>query len=197
MDWSAGAGIDDAWDVEVSRVRAALLVMAESDQAVRAEIDVHTAADGTIDPQFLRRWQDLDRRHTAVLCEIVAEHGWPGLALVGIRGAEAAWLLAQHADLDDQRVFRPLLQAAVQAGDATVLQLAFLDDRIAMREGRPQWYGTQMIRQGTSLFRLYEVEEPDTLDARRAEIGLGPVADQLAHVNRPALNADPESAKER
>lgn len=167
-------------------MRGVLLAMAEVDQAVRAEIDGYTTSDGSIDPGFLRRWQDVDQRHTSVLREIVAEHGWPGHALAGVDGAEAAWLLAQHADLADQQQFRPLLATAVRAGDATDKQLAFLDDRLAMREGRRlQRYGTQMIKHGAGPLVLYDVEEPETLDERRATIGLGPVADQLTHANRP------------
>jgi hypothetical protein len=42
----------------------------------------------------------LHRSNTTRLREIVAEHGWPGLALAGADGAEAAWFIAQHAVLD-------------------------------------------------------------------------------------------------
>jgi hypothetical protein len=40
----------------------------------------------------------IDVANTDRLRAITAEHGWPGRALVGEEGAEAAWLIAQHAD---------------------------------------------------------------------------------------------------
>ena len=42
----------------------------------------------------------VDAVHTARLKAIVAAHGWPTVAQVGQDGADAAWLLAQHADKD-------------------------------------------------------------------------------------------------
>ena len=80
------------------------------------------------------------------LREIVAAHGWPGRALVGEEGAEHAWLIAQHADaqLDSQRLCLAALCRAVEAGDAPARHGAYLTDRVAMNEARPQRYGTQV-----------------------------------------------------
>ncbi|MFF2807011.1 DUF6624 domain-containing protein [Streptomyces sp. NPDC058000] len=51
---------------------------------------------------------------------IIAERGWPGTALVGEQGADEAWLLVQHADLDPDFQHQALqqLKAAAEAGDA-------------------------------------------------------------------------------
>jgi hypothetical protein len=50
---------------------------------------------------------------------------------VGAGGAQAAWLLARHADHDrpSQRRCPALLQEAVQKGEADGAQLAYLTDR--------------------------------------------------------------------
>ncbi|MGW2689537.1 hypothetical protein ACWC6I_41055 [Streptomyces sp. NPDC001414] len=62
----------------------------------------------------------------------MAEHGWPGVALVGEQGADEAWLLAQHADLDPafQRQALGLLTVVVAAGDALTRHQAHLSDRV-------------------------------------------------------------------
>jgi hypothetical protein len=62
----------------------------------------------------------IDVANTDRLRAIIAEQGWPGRALVGDEGAEAAWLIAQHADrqLDFQREALALLERAVHDGDA-------------------------------------------------------------------------------
>src|SRR5205085_1172028 len=71
--------------------------------------------------------------------------GWPGKSLVGVDGANAAWLLVQHAD--QGRAFQkrclPLLEAAVKKGEATGVQLAYLSDRVRVGAGEKQVYGTQ------------------------------------------------------
>lgn len=43
-------------------------------------------------------WQD--GFHQARLKAIIDRHGWPGKSLVGEDGAQSAWLLVQHADVD-------------------------------------------------------------------------------------------------
>src|ERR1044072_3080139 len=65
-------------------LRDELLAMMAEDQKER------TGQGGTID----------DTERTARLKEIIDEHGWPTYALVGKKGEDAAWVLAQHADLD-------------------------------------------------------------------------------------------------
>jgi Family of unknown function (DUF6624) len=88
----------------------------------------------------------IDVANTDRLRAIIAEHGWPGRVLVGDEGAEAAWLIAQHADsqLDFQREALALLERAVHDGDAPASHLAYLTDRVRMNEGRPQLFGTQV-----------------------------------------------------
>ena len=51
---------------------------------------------------------------------------------MGVEGADAAWLLAQHADAANEarRAWLPRLEAAVESGDADPRHLAALVDRI-------------------------------------------------------------------
>ena len=81
------------------------------------------------------------------LRQVITDVGWPGKSLVGEDGAGAAWLLAQHADRDPafQRRCLDLLTDAVERGEATIMQQAYLTDRVLLHEGQPQEYGTQAI----------------------------------------------------
>jgi hypothetical protein len=144
---------------------------AEEDQAARR------LAAGTHDGREMRR---IDVDNTAWLKLVIVEHGWPGVALVGEQGADEAWLLAQHADLDPafQRQALELLKVAVGAGDALPRHLAYLTDRVLVADGEPQVYGTQYTDDGDgSNLRLQPVADPDRLDERRASVGLEPAAE--------------------
>ena len=70
-------------------LREELLELRSQDQAVR------TAATVSVEKMI-----EVDERNTARLKEIIARYGWPTKAMVGWDGADAAWLLAQHADRD-------------------------------------------------------------------------------------------------
>ncbi|WP_432086374.1 DUF6624 domain-containing protein [Streptomyces sp. bgisy095] len=144
---------------------------AEQDQAARHR------ASRTGDGAGLVR---IDVANTAWLKQIIDRHGWPGIALVGEQGADEAWLLAQHADLDPdfQRHVLGLLEQAVDTGDALPRHLAYLTDRVLVAAGELQVYGTQYTQDpdGSNL-RPYPVTDPDRLDARRIAAGLEPAVE--------------------
>lgn len=119
--------------------------------------------------------------HGGRLAGILGEHGWPGLRMVGADGADAAWMLAQHADRrnDERGSWLPLLEAAVESGDADPRHLATLTDRIAAVAGEQQRFGTvvMLAADGEPEFPLPVADAVD-LEARRASIGLPRLRDE-------------------
>jgi hypothetical protein len=150
-------------------LREELLTMAEQDQGERTSGATLT-----------------DEQRTDRLREIVDEHGWPTYDLVGEEGEDAAWLIAQHSDLDPdfQAEALELLRAAVAEGQASPGNLAYLEDRVRAGRGEPQLYGTQTgcTRQGTPA--QPEIEDPAGLDERREAAGLPPYERYLRTMTR-------------
>jgi uncharacterized protein DUF6624 len=159
-------------------LRCELLAMAKRDQRVRHLAEKRAGPRGEVPDDLAREWTRVDAANTARLAQIVAEHGWPTRSLVGDDGANATWLLAQHADQDPaaQRRFLDLLRAAVAAGEASPVDLAYLTDRVAVHAGQPQVYGTQLCRDPGGLLTVCEIADPETVDQRRAALGLCPLA---------------------
>ena len=110
------------------------------------------------------------------LAEILDSHGWPTTSSVGAEAARRAWLIAQHADrqLDLQRKALALMARAVQEGEANPAHLAMLRDRVLVNEGRQQIYGTQIAGVVDGVPVPWPCEDPERMDARRAEVGLDP-----------------------
>jgi hypothetical protein len=125
-----------------------------------------------------------DAARTARLAEILDEHGWPTFDLVGEDGEDAAWAIAQHSDQDPafQREALALLRAAVEEGQASPGNLAYLTDRVAAGAGEPQTYGTQVGCGPDGPVPATPLIDPDGVDARRAEVGLPPLADYFAEM---------------
>ncbi|TWT47292.1 DUF6624 domain-containing protein [Botrimarina hoheduenensis] len=125
----------------------------------------------------------IDRENTAWLEGIVAERGWPSTQLVGQRGAHCAWLLVQHADLrpDFQERCLELMRAASDESVAPQ-ELAYLEDRIAVGQGKPQRYGTQLHMQEGRL-APQPLADPQRVDTLRAEVGLPPLEEYLRMAN--------------
>ncbi len=119
---------------------------------------------------------------------IVEQHGWPGIALVGEEGAEAAWLVAQHAiSLPRfQRRCLGLLRDAVRRADAPPRHEAYLTDRIRFNERRAQVYGTVFDWDETGELSPWPIEGAGEVDQRRARAGLPPLAEQTVRLRREA-----------
>jgi hypothetical protein len=167
------AAVDDA-------LREELLAMLAQDQAVRTGIPL--PGDDRTAEELFADMDAVDARNGARMAEILAVHGWPGWSLVGEDGAEAAWALVQHADRrpDLQEDGLALLRGAVEAGDASPGDLAYLVDRFLVGRNLPQRYGTQLGGDANgNLVPRTPIEDEANVDARRAEAGLEPLAEYM------------------
>lgn len=155
-------------------LRRELLALRDEDLRVRADLDAQGVLEGGYHPQM----EAVHRKNAARLRAIVDAHGWPGRGLVGEDGAEAAWLVLQHAigEPELQRGLLPLLEREAAAGQIPRWHAAYLADRICFFEGRPQVYGTQFTWDDEGVNVPWTLADPDSVDRRRAEVGLPPLA---------------------
>lgn len=156
-------------------LRAELIRWIAEDDETRERL----ARDGSLFGGYHPEMEAVHRRNAARLREVLARGGWPGRARVGEDGASAAWRIVQHA-IGEPALLRgclPLLQAAAAEGDADPAEVAMLEDRIRVSEGRPQRYGTQYdwSDDGTAMVPTVGVEAPESLTERRAGVGLPPM----------------------
>ena len=125
----------------------------------------------------------LNNENQTRLREIVSEFGWPKRSEVGGSAAQGAFLIVQHADIAYQQEFLPMMQEAAEKGEASWSSLAMLIDRVNMREGKSQVYGTQVICQTPADCSVYDVIDPEYLNQRRAEVGLSTIEEYIARWN--------------
>ena len=154
-------------------LRNELLAMQAEDLVVRERLLEAGQLEGGYNPEMAA----VHSRNAARMREILDQHGWPTRTLVGVDGEEAGWLIVQHAigDPDLQRRSLGLLQEAVAAQEAPAWHWAYLADRIAFFEGRPQRYGTHSDFDDEGYTAIYRLEDPEHVDEQRRSVGLGPL----------------------
>jgi hypothetical protein len=176
----AGSEADPAagsWDADM---KAELLRRVAADQALRERLVMAMRAGITPDSATMASLAATDSANTAWLQSLVEQHGWPDRATVGDDGANAAFLLVQHADQDTafQARVLPALEAAYRRGQAKGQHVALLTDRVAQARGEAQVYGTQAtLRDGRMVAGL--IRDSSGVDARRAAMGMPPLAEYL------------------
>ena len=116
--------------------------------------------------------------------EILHQHGWLGPQEVGMNGSQALFLVIQHADLQTQKTYIDLIRKAEKDGKTLSSNLAILEDRIAMREGRKQLYGSQGFKDKiTNKNYIYPIDAPDQLEERRKAMGMPPMSTYIKDWN--------------
>ena len=155
--------------IDCSRQKEILEEVYVLDQGMRNNGNLNTAKD----------LENLSR-----VISLIEQCGMPPTEEVGPQQMMAIWLVFQHADKQYRKKYFPLLKAAAEKGDLKASHIAMMQDRILMDEGAPQIYGTQVgTDPGTGDYKLYELADPERVDSRRAEVGLGPLQEYLGRWN--------------
>ncbi|MFP7656955.1 DUF6624 domain-containing protein [Chryseobacterium proteolyticum] len=166
------------------------------DQNGRREIGEIEKKYGRDSKEMQEHWRTIIKKDSLNLIEVKAildKYGWLGPDVVGNQGNNTLFLVIQHADLETQVKYLPMMREAVKNGKAQSGSLALLEDRIALRQGKKQIYGSQIGQDPeTHAFYVSPLEDPDHVDKRRAEVGLPPLAEYVTHWN---MKWDPEQYK--
>lgn len=112
--------------------------------------------------------------------EILDKNGWVGTDKIGGQANQTLFLVIQHSDLKTQQKYLPMMREAVKNKNANGSALALLEDRVGLGEGKRQVYGSQIGQDNeTQKHYVLPLDDPDNVDKRRAEVGLGPLADYV------------------
>ncbi len=157
------------------------------DQQYRQQIGEIEKKYGWESKEMKAHWkiiQEKDSINLIKVSSILGQYGWLGADVVGEQGNTTLFLVIQHADQLTQEKYLPMMRDAVKNGKAKGSSLALLEDRVALRQGKRQIYGSQIGRdETTNLYFVSPLEDPDNVDKRRAEVGLGPLADYVSNWN--------------
>ncbi|MBU6372927.1 MAG: hypothetical protein KJS97_09380 [Alphaproteobacteria bacterium] len=185
------------------------MTAATLDHALRGELvvrarrarDLHDRLirDGKLGPGYHPEQEALDVDNADWLSGVLARSGWPKRSVVGDDGAAAAVQLLQRAMSRPaiQRQGLELLMQAAEKGEASMIDAAHFADRIAVYEGKPQLFGTQLDWAADGGLTPAPIAEPDKVDQRRALVGLPPLADLLAQAKEAAIGGPPPDLAER
>ncbi|WP_297095484.1 DUF6624 domain-containing protein [uncultured Draconibacterium sp.] len=145
---------------------------------------------GQLGKGYNEQMEDLHISNAQQLDEIIDTIGYPTIDKVGKEACEASWLIIQHS------ISRPefmkqcmqLLETAVTEKQANPKDLAYLTDRIAVFEEKPQLYGTQFDWDENGELSPNPFDDLTLVNERRKSVGLNTLEEQTEKIREQARN---------
>jgi hypothetical protein len=153
----------------------ALEIINQDDQELRMKLNTDISSTDKLD--LYKQIQNKDSANIIKIEAIIEKWGYPGNSLVGNQSS-TAFLVIQHASLEIQEKYYPLLLAASEKGELSKSSVALLTDRIRVRKGQPQIYGSQLSdKDGDGKYEFDPIENEVEVNKRRFEIGMESIED--------------------
>jgi hypothetical protein len=172
---------------DIVLIKNKLQVMVNIDQKVRRMFGYYYFQDKqkTIDKVYCRRelqkklFFASDDEHNSELKKLLNKYNWFSISKFGKEADKNGWLLVQHQDNDlkFQKMILKRLKKLYPIGETSKANYAYLYDRIAVVENKPQKYGTQGECIGKGLWKPDPLEDAKRVDEFRQEMGLEPLAE--------------------
>jgi hypothetical protein len=161
----------------------ALDTISRDDEVCRIQLEPTISKYGNDSKELkdlYRSMQIKDSINVQKITAILDKYGWLSPGIIGDEGNATLFIVIQHSELPVQIKYLPMLRDAVNKGNAKARHLALLEDRVALRQGKEQVYGSQVAwDMKTNKHYVLPLVDPDNVDKRRAEVGLPPLSEYL------------------
>lgn len=173
-----------AYEVGLNRPLVAILdTVLQTDQRCRREYRAALSEYGPGSAEVKASVQKVLKTDSVNLIkvrQILDEYGWLGPETIGKPGSNALFLVIQHADLESQLKYLPMMRRAVGERKANGGALALLEDRTALRQGEKQVYGSQIGTDSEAGEKyVMPLIEPEQVNERRAAVGLSTIEEYV------------------
>ncbi|AWK07318.1 hypothetical protein HYN56_00820 [Flavobacterium crocinum] len=137
--------------------------------------------NGKLSAGYNAEMEKLHNKNASELEDIINQIGYPSIDKVGEEASQSAWIIIQHAigQPDFMRKCASELEKAVNGDKADPINLAYLSDRIAVFEGKPQVYGTQFDWDVNGEMSPNFFDDLTKVNERRKQIGFNTLEEQI------------------
>ncbi|GGH07524.1 DUF6624 domain-containing protein [Mucilaginibacter phyllosphaerae] len=136
------------------------------------------------DNSFQSQMNFADYVNFMIVKAVIKKYNWPYDSFISKEESRIIFITIQHAKLSVQKQYVSLISDAARIGKIKFTHLGLLQDRIAIQEGKPQIYGTQIGQDSeTKEYFVLPVINMNLIDERRKLMGFTPMADYLKFWN--------------
>lgn len=163
--------------MSIEETKAKLIESGKLDQGIRKQLFKDSVSD-----ELYEELDKIDSENNKLIKQVISEHGLVTISKFGQEASMYAFLLVQHMSDDELPVMIDYLQRMKDnIKDINKQYLALLEDRVLIYSGKKQIYGTQLtLNDSTGKYESLHIEDPDNVNIRRSEIGLGTLEEYLS-----------------
>jgi hypothetical protein len=153
-------------------LRIVLENIVDKDQGIRRILVDSIGIDSPQAGLYIKQMMDIDADNQKKIIVILHKYGWIEKSKIGKKAAEAFFYTIQHADSTLMAKWFPEFKRLADIGEADKVECAMMEDRLLMRRGKKQLYGTQ-----AAVFRedkkpaIWPIENPKSVNERRKKVG--------------------------
>ncbi|MEZ5016055.1 MAG: DUF6624 domain-containing protein [Flavipsychrobacter sp.] len=154
-----------ARNVRYRNIEHELLLRKGADQSIRGYLWMIKS-----DSIARKKVSEIDKLNYLYVKSVIDSIGFPTISMVGASASNAAFLLCQHSDEDvffQKKVLQSMLK---NSDDIKSYYIAYLSDRILVKEKGYQLYGTQYNPKFKG--KLYPIIDSQRVNIRRDSLGL-------------------------
>jgi hypothetical protein len=178
-------------NVKLPQVAKQIDLMIEHDQSVaKRHIDLmnqNAKSDSPEMKNLMDEWKTVADADKILLKTLFKENGFLGYSEVGEQSSHNFLQMVQRFDADStfQQEVLAEMKKHIAKINASPIEFAYLTDRVNLNQGKPQVYGTQLkINEKGTSYEPKMVSDPQNLNKRREEIGLGTIEEAILIMNR-------------
>lgn len=116
----------------------------------------------------------IDIAHNYRLRQMIKKFGYPTRKMIGEKAMHSLWLLVQHQDYDLE-----LQEECLKNCDFGTTESAHLVDRILVRKGKRQIYGTQLRFSRSGILSPHPIQNKKNVDKMRKKMRLDTLGEYL------------------
>ena len=176
------------------RIAEKIIELKNADLTLRDKL----VQSGQLSEGYNEQMKELHNENAKILNDIIEAFGYPTIDKVGKEANEAAWLVIQHSIGQPQFMKKcaKLLEIAVNESKADSKSLAYLTDRIAVFEGKPQLNGTQFDWDENGVLSPNNFDDLQKVNQRRKSAGLNSLEEQIDFIRIQAKNENQSPPKD-
>jgi|LGVF01.1.fsa_nt_gb hypothetical protein len=184
-------------DQNLIEIIAILDSVHKTDQKFREKLNPYAKKYGSNSAEMITLVKQInyqDSINMDIVSKIIDNYGWLDVDKIGEQGNKTISLVIQHSSHSMQEYYLPIMREAVKKGNANAKSLAFLEDRVAIDNGKKQIYGSQLYTNLKGNTVLAPIANPENVNMRRKAVGLGTIEEYIKVWN---LTWDVERHKEK